>query len=275
MRLPDTPSRLAEMFEIRVWSDLVAAAPPSLAKATGLELDVIAGAVCVVAPGIPSREFNRCVGLGVGRPATPSEVEAVLAFYRSRGAYTAWIQLMDGALPDALPHWLAERGATPDQSGWILFDRGTEPIDVRPSALEFVEIDASDAARASEAFCIGYGLPPPFAPWIASLVGRPGWRAYAAFENRALVATALLYLEGERALLAGAATLSEARGRGAQSGLLSLRVKEAAATGATIIQSHTWLPQPGKTNPSLDNMRRSGLRELHRRRNIVVGTVPP
>ncbi|MBX3569560.1 MAG: GNAT family N-acetyltransferase [Rhizobiaceae bacterium] len=273
MTAPDAgaDSIAAEMFEIESWSDLVAAAPPPLAAATGLQVRSIGGAVCVIAPGIPSNEFNRCVGLGVERPASPADVDEILAFYRSHGMASAWVQLMDGAAPSLLPRWLAERGANPAGSSWAVFDRGLQPVMERGSGLRLAEIGSAHAANAAQVFRIGYGLPPAFDAWIAALAGRPRWRVYAAFDGEAVVATAFLRRSGARAIFAGAATLPEARGRGAQSGLMAMRVRDAASDGVTTVQSHTWVPKPDGRNPSLDNMRRSGFRELHRRTNFVVG----
>jgi GNAT superfamily N-acetyltransferase len=268
---PTTASIEAEMFEIETWSDLVAAAPAPLAKATGLEVRNVGGAVCVIAPGIPSKEFNRCVGLGVNRPASESDVADILGFYRSNGVFEAWIQVMEGATPQALPEWLAAHGSKPSGAGWIVFDRDMQPFQGRPTDLHVAEIGVEHAEAAAKAFRIGYGLPPSFDPWIAALTGRPDWRVYAAFDGGSVVATAFTRRSGRRAAMAGAATLPEARGRGAQGALLALRLRDADADGVTVMQSHTWLPADNERNPSLDNMRRSGFRELHRRTNFLVG----
>lgn len=274
---PMAASIAAEMFEIETWSDLVAAAPAPLAKATGLEVRDVGGAICVIAPGIPSKEFNRCVGLGVNRPATEDDVIDILRFYRANGVFDAWIQVMEGAVPDILPEWLAARGSKPSGAGWIVFDRDMQPPQQRPTDLHISEIGAEHAEAAAKAFRVGYGLPPSFDPWIAALPGRTGWRAYAAFDGGAIVATAFTRRSGRRAAMAGAATLPEARGRGAQGALLAMRLRDAAADGVTTVQSHTWLPAngglpaDGGRNPSLNNMRRSGFRELHKRANFLVG----
>lgn len=58
-------------------------------------------------------------------------------------------------------------------------------------------------------------------PFIAELDGRP-------------VATGMLFIHGDVCLLAGAATVADARNRGAQTALLEARLTHAAATGCTL-----------------------------------------
>jgi len=262
----------AELFEIEAWSDMISAAPPSLVAAAGLEVRRVGGAICVVAPGIPSKEFNRAVGLSVEQPANADDVRAVLDFYRSRGVGDAWVQLIEGVEPAAIESWLHEAGARTDDSRGQLFDRGVEGPD-RVGNLAVVEVDKQNAGVAAEVFLVGYGLPAAFTGWFAALVGRPGRRVYLACDGPRPVAAAFLYQRGQRALLAGAATLPEARGRGGQTSLIARRIRDAAAAGARIIQCHTWLPHAGRRNPSFDNMLASGFRPLHQRINVTVGGV--
>lgn len=260
----------AELFEIEAWSAMIDAAPPAIVAATGLEVRRVGGAICVVAPGIPSNEFNRAVGLGVEGPATPDDVGAILDFYRSRRVGRAWVQVMEGAAPAAIGDWLRDAGAKPDGSHWQIFDRAHD-VPAARSGPTVIEVDSRNAGIAAEVFRVGYGLPPAFDSWNAALVGQPGRRVYLAYDGPRPIAAAFLYQKGRRALLAGAATLPDARGRGGQTALIQRRLRDAAAAGARIVQSHTWVPRQGERNPSLDNMLASGFRPLHLRVNVTVG----
>lgn len=265
------PSPDAEMFEIEGWSDMLQAMPDDLKKMTGLEVCTIGGAVCVAAPGIPSTEFNRVVGLGVRAEAEEAAIDRILAFYEDRGISGAWIQIMDSALPPALPRWLQARGLAPAGPGWEVMETGPDPL--RPIApREFVrEVGPESAEEAASVFRTGYGLPPFFDPFVAALIGRPGWRTYCAFDHGRIIATAFLYRKGDRANLAGAGTLPDSRRRGAQTALMNRRIRDASLDGAQVIQSHTWLPEPSAPNPSHANMLRCGLRPVHRRANYSKG----
>jgi GNAT superfamily N-acetyltransferase len=266
-----TPSPAAEMFEIDMWCDLVAAAPPALAAATGLQMHRIGGVVAVAAPGIPSPEFNRAVGLGVGHPATGDEIAGTLDLFRSRGCKGAWVQVMTGAGPADLATQLAGQGAAAPASRWVVVERAATPLPVPPTGLTLSDVGPQQAEEAGEVFCRAYGLPPPFGPWTAALVGRPGWTIHAASAGGRIVAVAHVVVRGDRAMLIGAATLPEARGRGAQSALIARRIAAAQALGAMMVQTHTWVPDTPGGNPSLNNMLRAGFRPLHLRQNWQAG----
>lgn len=261
----------AEMFEIEAWCDMLSAMPGEMVELTGLEVRTIGGAVCVAAPGIPSTEFNRVVGLGVRSAADEDTIDRILAFYADRGIVDAWIQVMDSAKPSTLRGWLMAHGLAPAGPGWEVME--CPPDRFRAvSPKEFVrEIGAEHAAEAAQTFRIGYGLPPLFDPFVAALVGRPGWRTYCAFDHGRIIATAFLYQKGNRAALAGAGTVPDARRRGAQTALMNRRIRDASLDGVQVIQSHTWLPTAAAPNPSHANMIRCGLRPVHRRTNYSKG----
>jgi len=71
--------------------------------------------------------------------------------------------------------------------------------------------------------------------WWRAPLGRPGWAQFVAYDADEAVATAALHLEpgSSTAHLCGAATVPQARGRGAQSALLAERTSLAARLGAT------------------------------------------
>lgn len=265
------PSRQAEMFEIGAWRDMLDAMPEDIAEMVGLEIVEIAGAICVAAPGIPSTEFNRCVGLGVDEPATEEQVSAILAHYADRAVANAWVQVMDAARPAGLTGWLEARGLAPAGTGWMMFERGADSSDVAGEPGFAAEIGPDRAEEAAAVFRQGYGLPPFFDRCVAALVGRKGWRTYCAFDDGRIIATAFLFQIGARAQLAGAGTIPENRRRGAQTALMKLRIRDASLAGADVIQSHTWLPGPDAPNPSYANMLRCGFEPVHRRTNYSTG----
>ena len=69
--------------------------------------------------------------------------------------------------------------------------------------------------------------------------------------------------------LFGAATLPEARHRGAQSALMAARMAEARDRGLRFASAETWAETTEHPNPSQHNMVSAGLTEVHRRSNWV------
>lgn len=79
----------------------------------------------------------------------------------------------------------------------------------------------------------------------------------------------MLFVRGDTGHLVGAATLAEARGRGAQSALMRVRVEEARRRGCRWIGTETGAESVDSPNPSLHNMRRLGFTELYERQNWI------
>jgi hypothetical protein len=104
---------------------------------------------------------------------------------------------------------------------------------------------------------------------LASTVGRPEWRPFAAWDGDRLVAGANLYVDGPAAALNAAATLPTHRARGAQSALIAARAAAAVEAGCRHLYAETWKPAPDGHNPSLANMERAGLTPLYVRDNWV------
>ena len=79
-----------------------------------------------------------------------------------------------------------------------------------------------------------------------------------------------LFVHGPCGQLSGAATLPEARGRGAQSALMAARIALARDLGLSYVTAETGSETPENPNPSLHNMHRAGLETLYERRNWLL-----
>jgi len=265
------PDIAAERFEAAAWADLVAAAPPAAAAQAGIAVVAFDGVTLCTAPGLPSPEFNRAVGVGAdGADPPEATLDAVISGLRAGAPGTSVVQVVDRPENAGLLTRLAARGLTRTLRPWVVLTRAADAIPPAPTRLAVRRIGPPEAAAAGRVFSRGYGLPSFFDDWAAALVGRPGWSACAAFDGPDMVAVAFLFRRGGRAMLGGAATLPAARGRGAQRALMRLRLKEARAAGATVVQTHTGLPVGDGRNPSLDNMLAMGFRPAHVRRNLLL-----
>jgi GNAT superfamily N-acetyltransferase len=103
------------------------------------------------------------------------------------------------------------------------------------------------------------------APWVAGLVGQPGWRHYLAFDGKRAVATAAMYVDGNVAWIDFASTLPECRGRGAQSALIARRVADCAESGVA-----TMVVETAETSPSRRNLERLGFAAAYVRPNYLL-----
>lgn len=100
------------------------------------------------------------------------------------------------------------------------------------------------------------------------------WLRTVARDGDRIVAGANLYLHGTVASLNSGGTLPTHRRRGAQSALISARLKAARAAGATWVVGEAGVPAGARSNPSLDNQLRAGLVVRYHRQNWLWTAVP-
>jgi GNAT superfamily N-acetyltransferase len=94
-----------------------------------------------------------------------------------------------------------------------------------------------------------------------------GWRHYLATDGETAVGAAAMYARGAWAWLGLAATLEEARGRGAQSALIARRIADAYAAGVRWLSIETAEDTPERDAPSFRNVVRQGFRVAYLRPN--------
>ena len=238
---------LLERAERDALEALYRAAPPE----RDARAERIGGATVLIAPGLPAF-FNRAFAFGLDERVTEAGVDAILGALRR--APDSYVQPPPG---DAeIEGWLAARGLSSTWT-WAKVMRGTEPPPEIPTNLEIRELAEHEADRFGAVVAMAFGLPDVLAPWCAALLGRPGWRAYGAFDHDALVAAGALYVEGEVGWLGMAGTLPFHRRHGGQGALMARRIADAIALGCTSLATETGV-LPDRPNPSLDNMLRCG-----------------
>jgi len=224
----------------------------------GMESLELGGALAVVCPQVPVRELNRILGLGLDRPATEADLDALIGFTVQRGAPPV-ISLAPAARPSpaTVEGWLRERGFE-EGYPWQKFRHDGTPA--RRAATGLVIEETADGPGFAAAVVTGYGLPPLLQPWLALLPGRPGWHCTVARDGAdgEAVAAGALYIAAGIGWLGIAATLREQRGRGAQGAILAARIARAQELGCTEIVTETGVPGPDGPGPSYRNILRAG-----------------
>jgi hypothetical protein len=268
----DASIPVLEAMERDAWADMIAAAPPPFAAATGLAVHPLGTAVAFVMARVDNPQFNRLHGLGVDTPATEAELDAGLKPFRDAGLRNFLVQLVPDASPPALAQWIAARGLVAFRRAWAKLRRGSEPAPAVSTALRIAEVGAESSADFARVVCDGFGMPPPMRPWLAAMPGRAGWRAYLAYAEAEPISAALLYIRGRVAWYGAAATIPAGRRRGGQRAILARCIADAIAAGCTDIVAETGEAVPGEPNPSYENMLRSGFSVAYARANF---TAPP
>jgi GNAT superfamily N-acetyltransferase len=137
------------------------------------------------------------------------------------------------------------------------------------TALRVGTLSAADAEVGARLVTDAFDLPSAASVLLASLVGRPRWHLFAAFDEDRPVAAAGLYVSGPTAYLAFGATAPSHRGRGAQSALIERRLRVAFALGARWVISETGRASGVEPQHSYHNLTRAGLSPLCVRANWV------
>lgn len=259
-----------DAVEGRAYRDMFAAAPPSLARSLGLEARETAGATLLLAPGIPTPQFNRVLGLGNLRLPSAAELDAVAEAYRCAGVKSWWVQVSPGVHSEGLVSQLAARGFAPAaRRAWAKMSRGADKPAPVPSRAEVRAPRRGEESALAEALCAAFEMPSAWAPWLAALAGRAGWRAAAAFLDGELAGGGFVHLQGGQAWLGVGGVRLAARGQHLHRALMTLRIGRAIEAGCTEIITETGEPIGDEPSPSLQNMRACGFSQAYSRLNYA------
>jgi GNAT superfamily N-acetyltransferase len=266
---------LADRVEAAAYADLYLSTPPALRARMGLAVESLAGATALICTALPVPMFNRVIGLGLERPASPADVDPLVDLYRRAGIASWWLHWSPFATPVGFPQALVERGFTePVRRRWakVLRSTGSPPQPVSSLTVEACTSTAQ-AEAAGQAIGAGFEMPPFVAEWIASVHGRARWRLFTARDHNTAAGGAALFIDGDACWLGISAVLPAYRRRGGQAMLIARRI--AAAAGARWAVTETGEPVADDPNPSLANMKRSGFEVVASRLNLAAPVKAP
>lgn len=210
--------------------------------------------------------FNRCIGLGIGDPASEAEVDAVLELFRSESRSQYMLQVSPFARPSALEAWLLARGLRRGRRWVKVWRDATDPPPERTD-LRLEEIGQAQRMDWERVVLAAFEMPDVLAPAVSSMIGRDGWRHYLTYDGAQAVGAGALYLTEQVAWLGYGATLETHRGRGSQGALFARRIHDAHELGAELVVTETGEDLPEFPNPSYRNMLRAGFRPAYNRQN--------
>jgi hypothetical protein len=258
---------LAEIAEAEATFELAASAPARAADALGIACCRIGGGVAVMMRNDPTHYWSKALGLGFREPVTAALIRHLCAFYREHGVPDFVLQLAHSVLPAG---WdgICAANLLCEGNRWLkLVHRLTDIAPAPATAPAVTLVTPDEAGQWAGVLIRGFGMPGgPLVDMLAATVGRPGFRAYAAWEGDEMTGAANMYYYQDVAQFTGAATLPGRRRRGAQAALLAARLRDARAAGCREAFAET-RQELGRRNPSLHNMRRAGFDVLYERVN--------
>lgn len=183
--------------------------------------------------------ITQTFGLGMFEPVTPGTLDALESFFLSRGS-DVFHEVSPLADPSA-PALLNDRGYRPCEFTSVLYQPLSPAVAERPDADGRFDVVVADAERQllwADTALRGWREFVEVRDFMASFgpiaAGARDAYPFIAFDSGQAIATGMLGIHGGVALLAGASTVPEARGRGAQRALLRARLRLAAERGCTL-----------------------------------------
>ncbi|MEZ2131607.1 MULTISPECIES: hypothetical protein [unclassified Sinorhizobium] len=263
-----------ESIEGEAWLDMYAAAPGAYVRQSGLKFERLGTLIALADQSIPSTEFNRALCLGHSNPATEAELDRAIAWLKNNASPSWAIQIPPPVQPDVIGHWMETRGLAKSGNGWAKHHRGANAVrqTSRASSFEVRLADEHDAQEFGHIAHAGFGLPQSTVPWFASLIGRPKWKIFLAYDGDDPIAGGALFLDGDWGWLGIDTTLPGYRGRGAQSALIARRLEAGVAAGATGFTAETGQPPAGEEGKyaSYRNYRSAGFEVAYVRPNYKI-----
>lgn len=243
--------------------------PADISDELGMDFLEIGGAIAGVAANIDILAFNRVIGLGLEQPVAEKDLDEIITFYGKSGVRRFFVQLSPAAKPENLPDILREKGFE-YYNNWVKWFREIEPLPVSNSKLRIKEIGAEEANIFAHIITTAFEWQEELKPMLKTVAGRPGWKHYLAYDGEKPVGCAALFMKGEFASLAFAATLPQHRGKGAQSALIVRRFQDAAEAGCRWMVTETAEDTPERPVASFRNMRRHGFQIAYKRANYIL-----
>ena len=263
----------AERVERDAWLDYFQAAPADAVDAVKLAYHRIGGMGLLAGGAIPIIELNRVMAVGIDAPTDQSELSAAVAWLDTNGAKNWAIQVSPQMRTPSLQSWLEANKLVPSGNGWAKFVRSTSPS--QPDTSSHAKIDVRLAGKeAAETFGAvvqaGFGLPQVMAGWFSSLVNRPSWNTYIAYDGADAVATGAMFMADGSAWFGIDTTLPAYRGRGVQAALIAARLSDARSAGARVCTAETaYSPAPNEEGySSYRNYLRGGFGLAYVRQNF-------
>ena len=222
-------------------------------------LEEVAGAIVPVRPDFPEAGFlNRIVGVEPDWPESEDQLdEALSAISPGTHFYVA----VEGDSTDRTGEWLEQRGLSPGL-GWMGFRQDPSPVSIPSTELTIREAEsAADREAFARITCVAFGLDSGLPSQLANAHDL-GWRVWLAEDDGEPVASAGLFTCESTGYLGVDGTLPRARGRGAQTALLSTRVAAAANQGLEHLFIETGERKAGLPDNSYRNILRAGFREV-------------
>jgi GNAT superfamily N-acetyltransferase len=212
---------------------------------------------------------NRAIGLGLGgAEVTREAIDEIIHLYEQAGVSRYFVHLHPEAQPAGTADWLRARGLE-EARGWVKFARGRAAPPAISPGLEVRPATPQDGPAFGRIVADAFDLGEEAIPWLARLIGRPGWHCYMSFAGEEPAGTGVLFVHDGMGWLDFGATAPAFRLRGSQTALMHRRIVDALDLGCSVLATETGEAVPGDPQTSYKNIVRMGFEPLYVRKNFA------
>jgi hypothetical protein len=262
-----------ERAEVGAWIDMYRAAPADYMEAFKPEILDLDGLVLTRCAAIPFVHFNNVLNLGIERPATGDQLDAIGRWYAEAGIDRYTILHNPSASPAELPGMLEARGFTARGAWERIYRPASAPPIPAADAHGTVELVDGDTAGEWAAFLVSvYGM--PVGPWLLSFAVRVGWtHAMLRREGRVVAVRSMFTNPDGWAWLGVEAPVPGLMGPTYADDLAldAALVRHGLGNGATDFVADIEAPSPDRDTPAYANWAGLGFGCVYARKQYVCG----
>jgi len=262
--LSDTLIERLEQTEAEAWVD-VCEADAIRTDGYGWAAWPLDGVTVLCCPRSTVLYHNRAIGLWDDE-ADEDLLDRVVDLYRGSHASRFFVHVSPRAAARGLTAALEARGFQ-YHNDWIKLYRTVDDPPEEATGAHITRLPSRLCPRYGQDLARTFEWPTEIGETLASTPDRPGWKVYAAWIDDEPAAYGAMFVTGGAAYLGPAMTRPEFRRQGAQSALISHRIREAARHGCALIVTETADDSEEKPNPSTRNLLRAGFVIAYRRPN--------
>lgn len=258
-----------ERVNLEALSDQYRAATTETVEQCGVVVREMGVGTLLAATRLGIVELNRLLGVGLTRTPSEAELAEMVQAFEEVGAPRYMVPVPPTEANRDVGRRLEDLGLR-HYYNWMRLTREVTDLPViAPSSVTVARTGPADADTFTKILAEAFGFSPAIAPLAGAVIGRPGWHHYLAYEDDEPIGTAAMFVSGAWAWFGFAATVASHRGRGAQTSLVTRRLRDAASEGCRWVSVETMEQTPERDVPSFRNLTRLGFSVAYRRPNYV------
>jgi len=259
-------SFLLECNEALYWKDYyIKKSIPQLS----LNFKIIENSFCFAVPETATLAFNRVLLFGLKNKITDSQLNKIINFYKSIGSKRFMIQVSPFASPSNYEEILIRNGFYLHNYWSKLYMELKSTIEIADNSLIIEQIDESAKSDFQKIILDAFQFDNDTHLLFCDSIGKSNWSYYLVKENDIPIAASSLFINEQTASLAVGATLSNKRGKGAQTLMIKRRLNDAFLKGCKYAIVETAKDTVENPSVSYRNVLKNGFRLVYNRPNYV------